>query len=90
MRPTKTTCYVEIPPTDPHQEELDENALNEAIEARLMEIIASSPALEEPVTFTVGSTEIVATHAQDPFDPIKPVVPGQIRTGCQVAECQVA
>ena len=57
-------------PTDPHQDELDENALNEALEARLMELIASSPIkqLEVPITFQVGSTSVLATAAKDPLD----------------------
>ena len=57
-------------PSDPHQDEVDENALNEALEARLMELIASSPIkqLEVPITFQVGSTSICATAAKDPLE----------------------
>ena len=77
--------YVELPPTDPHQEEVDENALNEALEARLMELIASSPALEKPITLQFGSTEILATPAQDPSQ----LLSSQIQTSCQTAQCQV-
>lgn len=35
--------YQELPVASTHQEEVDENALNEALEARLMELIASAP-----------------------------------------------
>merc|ERR1712038_1070866 len=82
----KSSSYVELPPTDPHQEEVDENALNEALEARLMELIACSPALETPITLQFGSTEIWATHAQDPSQ----LLPSQIQNSCQTASCQVA
>ena len=69
-KPTYNSGYQSLGPTDPHQDELDENALNEALEARLMELIASSPIkqLEVPITFQVGSTSILATAAQDPLE----------------------
>ena len=78
--------YITLPPTDPHQEEVDENALNEALEARLMEIIASSPALQTPVTIQVGDTAILATQAQDPHS----LVPSMVQTSCQQPSGQVA
>ena len=88
IKPKKGSSYVALPPTDPHQEELDENALNEALEARLMEIIASSPALDAPITIHVGDTEILATRAQDPASAC--LVPSTIQTSCQAASGQVA
>lgn len=46
----KLKKYQELPKADSHQEEVDENAQNEALEARLMELIASAPQqnLEQP------------------------------------------
>ena len=89
IKPKKvSSSYVALPPTDPHQEEVDENALNEALEARLMEIIASSPALDAPITIHVGDTEILATRAQDPASSC--LVPSTIQTSCQAASGQVA
>ena len=35
--------YEELPGSSSHQEEVDENAINEALEARLMQLIASAP-----------------------------------------------
>lgn len=35
--------YEALPISNPHQEEVDENAINEALEARLMQLIASAP-----------------------------------------------
>ena len=69
-KPSCNSGYHSLAPTDPHQDELDENALNEALEARLMELIASSPVrqLEVPITFQVGSTSVLATAAKDPFE----------------------
>ena len=92
MAKTKKATYTAIPPTDPHQEEVDENALNEALEARLMEIIASSPALDSPITIQVGNTEILATRAQDPalVSPSSSLVPSTIQTSCQAPSGQVA
>ena len=42
--------YQNLPMANSHQEEVDENAINEALEARLMELIASAPQhnLEQP------------------------------------------
>ena len=71
---------------DLHKEEADENALNEALEARLMEIIASSPALQTPVTIQVGDTAILATQAQDPHS----LVPSMVQTSCQQPSGQEA
>ena len=69
-KPSYSSGYQSLAPSDPHQDELDENALNEALEARLMELIASSPIkqLEVPITFQVGSTSILATAAKDPLE----------------------
>ena len=69
-----------------HSQEADDNALNEALEARLMEIIASSPALQTPVTIQVGDTAILATQAQDPHS----LVPSMVQTSCQQPSGQVA
>ena len=57
-KPLCNSGYESLDSTDPHQDELDENALNEALEARLMELIASSPIkqLEVPITFQVPTT----------------------------------
>ena len=73
-KPSYNHGYQSLAPTDPHQDELDENALNEALEARLMELIASSPIkqLDAPITFQVGSTSILATAAKDPLDVVPP------------------
>jgi hypothetical protein len=67
-KPSCSSGYESLASSDPHQDELDENALNEALEARLMELIASSPIkqLEAPITFQVGSTSVLATAAKDP------------------------
>jgi len=53
-----TSPYESLPDDDLHQTpEADENALNEALEARLMELIASSPAEKPiPLTFTVEAS----------------------------------
>merc|ERR1711863_51322 len=69
-KPSHSSGYQSLAPSDPHQDEVDENALNEALEARLMELIASSPIkqLEAPITFQVGSTSVSATSAKDPLD----------------------
>jgi len=69
-KPTYSSGYESLASADPHQDELDENALNEALEARLMELIASSPIkqLEVPITFQVGSTSVLATAAKDPIE----------------------
>ena len=69
-KPSYSSGYESLGSADPHQDEVDENALNEALEARLMELIASSPIkqLEVPITFQVGSTCVSATSAKDPLD----------------------
>ncbi len=41
------TAYEHLPACDAHQAEVDENALNEALERRLAEIIAASPAQQQ-------------------------------------------
>ena len=83
---------------DLHKEEQDENALNEALEARLMETIAAAPALEEPVTlqFCVASVSASST----PSSPISIDGSGwpvfnfanlpQYQTRCQEAQAQTA
>ena len=81
---------------DLHKEEQDENALNEALEARLMETIAAAPALEEPVTLQFCVASVSATTT--PSSPISidgygwPVFNfasfPQYQTRCQEAEAQ--
>merc|ERR1712018_722221 len=68
--------YEELPIGDTHQEEVDENAINEALEARLMEMIASAPQhnLEEAWTLKVPAN----------LDNLP-----TFQTYCQVAQAQV-
>ena len=77
--------YDEVPPASDHQEEEDENALNEAIEARLMEIIASSPAQETPVTF--GYFVVPADPKDEIFSKVN--LP-MYQSRCQEAQAQTA
>ena len=80
-----------------HQEEQDENALNEALEARLMETIAVAPALEEPIT--LHFTTLLA-DLSSPSSPISIDGSGwpvfnfanlpQYQTRCQGAQPQMA
>ena len=83
---------------DFHREEQDENALNEALEARLMETIAVAPAQETPVTLQLCVAAVSASTT--PSSPISidgrgwPVfnfanLP-QYQTRCQGAEAQMA
>ena len=79
-----------------HSQEADDNALNEALEARLMETIATAPALEEPVTLQFCVASISATTT--PSSPISIDGSGwpvfnfanlpQYQTRCQEAEAQ--
>ena len=46
-----------------HSQEADDNALNEALEARLMELIASAPAQETPITLQFGVASTLASSA---------------------------
>merc|ERR1712172_405615 len=55
---------------DVHQEEQDENALNEALEARLMETIAVAPALETPITLQLCVASVSSSSASTPSSPI--------------------
>ena len=81
---------------DLHKEEQDENALNEALEARLMETIAAAPALEEPLTLQFCVTSVSASST--PSSPISidgygwPVFNfasfPQYQTRCQDAQAQ--
>ena len=83
---------------DLHKEEQDENALNEALEARLMETIAAAPALEEPVTLQFCVTSVSASST--PSSPISIDGSGwpvfnfanlpQYQTRCQEAQAQTA
>ena len=81
--------------------EADDNALNEALEARLMETIASAPALETPVTLQFCAASVSASSA--PAMPSSPIsIDGngwpvfnfanlpQYQTRCQEAEAQMA
>ena len=84
-----------------HSQEADDNALNEALEARLMETIASAPALETPVTLQFCAASVSASSA--PATPSSPIsIDGngwpvfnfanlpQYQTRCQEAEAQMA
>ena len=83
---------------DLHKEEQDENALNEALEARLMETIAAAPALETPVTLQFGVASVSASTT--PSSPISIDGSGwpvfnfanlpQYQTRCQEAQAQTA
>ena len=83
---------------DLHKEEQDENALNEALEARLMETIATAPALEEPVMLQLCVTS--ALTSSTPSSPISIDGSGwpvfnfanlpQYQTRCQEAQAQTA
>ena len=83
---------------DLHKEEQDENALNEALEARLMETIAAAPALEEPLTLQFCVTSVSASST--PSSPISIDGSGwpvfnfanlpQYQTRCQEAQAQTA
>ena len=82
-----------------HSQEADDNALNEALEARLMELIASAPAQETPITLQFGVASSSASSASTtPSSPISidgygwPVFNfasfPQYQTRCQEAEAQ--
>ena len=83
-----------------HSQEADDNALNEALEARLMELIASAPAQETPITlqFGVASGSTSSSASSTPSSPISidgygwPVFNfasfPQYQTRCQEAEAQ--
>merc|ERR1711971_905906 len=85
---------------DVHQEEQDENALNEALEARLMETIAVAPALETPITLQLCVASVSSSSASTPSSPISIDGSGwpvfnfsnlpQYQTRCQEAEAQMA
>jgi hypothetical protein len=64
-------------------DESAENALNEALEARLMELIACSPAQETHVTLRLGCVVVPA----DP-DSVLVSLDAHMQTKCQVAEAQ--
>ena len=69
--------YEQLPHASSHQEEVDENALNEALEARLMEIIASSPASDTPIT--INQRDLFSYGTYQPL----------VSTSCQVPQPQV-
>ena len=81
--------YEAIPATHPNQDEVDENALNEALEARLMELIASAPAQDKPVTIKI--TKVVPANI-DLFafggNFVAAANWPKIHTRCQEAEAQ--
>lgn len=76
--------YQELPLANTHQEEVDENALNEALEARLMELIASAPQqnLSQPwiVNFELIEDGKVPANLDNHF--------ANFQTFCQVAQPQ--
>ena len=82
-----------------HHSEADDNALNEALEARLMELIASAPAQETPIMLQLGVASSSASSASTtPSSPISidgygwPVFNfasfPQYQTRCQDAQAQ--
>ena len=84
-----------------HSQEADDNALNEALEARLMELIASAPAQETPITLQFGVASTSASSASTtPSSPISIDGSGwpvfnfanlpQYQTRCQEAQAQTA
>ena len=78
--------------------EADDNALNEALEARLMELIASAPAQETPITLQLCVASVSAsTTPSSPISIDGRGWPGfnfanlpQYQTRCQGAEAQMA
>ena len=50
---SSSCSYEEIPAAHTHQEEMDENLANEALEARLMELIANAPQKESHVRLSL-------------------------------------
>ena len=60
---SSSCSYEEIPAAHTHQEEMDENLANEALEARLMELIANAPQQESHVRLSlVVSSALVGGH----------------------------
>ena len=79
--------YETLPKPNLHQEEEDENALNEAIEARLMELIASSPQVDQPIKIKVTSSSSASVPANPEFLICQfPTL--AVQTRCQTAEAQ--
>ena len=75
--------YQELPLANSHQEEVDENAINEALEARLMELIASAPQnhnLAQPWTVSVNVLDVKVPANLDNFP--------SFQTFCQKPEPQ--
>ena len=75
--------YSELPLANSHQEEVDENAINEALEARLMELIASAPQnhnLSQAWTVSANDLVVKVPANLDNFP--------TFQTFCQVAEPQ--
>lgn len=79
----KKTCsdYQEVPTTSPFQEEEEENALNHALEAKMMELIANSPERGSHITLEVPPLHV---YDEESFRPM-PVY----QTRCQVPEPQI-
>ena len=83
----KVKAYSELPSAHSHQEEVDENAFNEALEAQLMAILAENSAnmnrenqLEIPVTICIPAALMV----QPEFGSLLP----KFQSGCQKAQPQ--
>lgn len=72
--------YDALPKANTHQEEVDENALNEALEARLMELIASAPQHNQEWTLTMNVLDVKVPANLDNFP--------TFQTYCQVAQPQ--
>ncbi|XP_059085036.1 uncharacterized protein LOC131882034 [Tigriopus californicus] len=86
MSKREQQVYEELPSSHPHQVEMDENLLNEALEARLMELIASSPAQKSHIKVQLE----VRVPATDLFDFGGSFVCSQVQTRCQEAQAQVS
>jgi hypothetical protein len=75
---------------DSHQEEVDENAINEALEARLMELIAAAPQhnLEVPIMINMEAKLTVPANP-DLFNMGFIMDFPLVQTSCQSAQPQM-
>ena len=86
--------YNSLPSCDQHQEEQDENAINELLERRLMEIIASSPQQQDHHLLKVEQVHLKQqqhSHARQVSIPADPSFDLLVclMTRCQDAQPQV-
>ena len=77
----KIKKYQALPTANSHQEEIDENALNEAFEARLMELIAQAPHHNLDQPWTVPMDQLVKVPANLDHLPT-------FQTCCQMPQAQ--